>query len=498
MMTQKKPNILFIFADQMRGDSLGSFPGSPVISPNLDRLSAEGVTFTHCTSNSPICVSARTCLMDGRLVRENGIWSNRSGGDAQGPSHVRNVRDAGYSTAVIGKTHLWRHGAGGKPGVHVREMDHNLEAWGFDHRMEINDPIETGWMNCNYTDYLESRGLLGAHRDFIMAWVKQAYRGGDPIPWAQMPSPVPEGDDIDSFVGRHTVEWLKAYNSDKPFYLQVQFTGPHDPYDGPLRYREQYNPADVDPGITEHPVPDLPKGMNPTERCPSVARATTEQRQLWRVGYYANITLIDEWIGRIFAALEQRGELDNTWILFNSDHGEMLGDHGLWSKANFYRQSIHVPCILRPPKSHPLKNGAGWASDALIEHIDLPVTMIDIAAAKTLDDSLGLSLLPYVDLDAVDPEASRGKDAVLSEIFGQSTVCTKDYKLTVRVEDNKPRQLFDLRNDPKELRNVVGDSSYTDVISSLISEHLAPMGSRIDRDKLRDYREYVHRTGSVN
>lgn len=497
-MTQRKPNILFIFADQMRGDCLGSLPGSPVISPNLDRLSAEGVTFTQCTSNSPICVSARTCLMDGRLIRENGIWSNRTGGDPHGPSHVRNIRDAGYRTAVIGKTHLWRHSASGKPGLHVREMDHNLAAWGFDHRLEINDPIETAWMDCHYTDYLESKGLLEVHRDFIKTWVKAAYRKGDPIPWMQTPSPVPEGDDIDSFVGRNAVEWLRDYEDEKPFYLQVQFTGPHDPYDGPESYRDLYSASDIDPGITEHPAPPVPAGMNPLERCPSVAKATTEQRQKWRIGYYANITLIDEWIGRILATLEQRGELDNTLIIFNSDHGEMLGDHGLWSKANSYRQSIHVPCILRPPKSHPLSNGEGWASDALIEHIDLPVTMIEAAGAEPLAGSLGRSLMPYVDLNADDPEASRGKDAVLSEIFGQSTLCTGDYKLTVRVEDNRPHQLFDLRSDPDELRNVVKDEGYTETIASLVSEHLEPMASRIDQEKLEDYREYVRRTGRVN
>jgi len=498
-MSDARPNIMFVFTDQMRGDTLGSLPGSPVISPNLNRLSAEGITFTRCTSNSPLCVPARTSLMTGQLVRETGIWSNRSGADEHGPSHVRNIRDAGYHTAVIGKTHLWRHGPGGKRGVHVREMDHNLAGWGFDYRLEINDPIETAWMGCHYTDYLESKGLLEAHREFIMAWVTQAYREGDPKPWDQPPAPVPPGDDIDSFVGRNTVEWLKAYHRDEPFYLQVQFTGPHDPYDGPQPYRDRYDASVLNPGIAELPDSTFPSGRgHPLQRCPSVARSTTEQRQRWRVGYYANITLVDEWIGRILATLEQKGELDNTWIIFNSDHGEMLGDHGLWSKANFYEQSVRVPCILRPPKTRPLKSSAGWRSSALIEHLDLPVTMLDIAGAEPLEESLGQSLLPYVDLDPNDPKASQGKEAILSELFGQSTVCTNDYRLTVRVEDGEPRQLLDLRNDPRELRNFVGDSSYADTISSLISEYLDPQQHRINWEKLKDYREYVRETGRIN
>jgi len=270
-------------------------------------------------------------------------------------------------------------------------MDHNLEAWGFDHRLEINDPIETGWMNCHYTDYLASKGLLEAHREFILAWVREAYREGDPKPWSQRPAPVPEGDDIDSFVGRNTVDWLERYDGSRPFYLQVQFTGPHDPYDGPQSYREQYDWASLDPGISQIPTRAAP-GMHPMERCPSIARSESHQRQKWRVGYYANITLIDHWIGRILAALQDKGELDNTWVIFNSDHGEMLGDHLLWSKANFYRQSVHVPCILRPPQRQPLNHAVGWHTDALVEHVDLPVTMIDIAGADALDGSLGRSL----------------------------------------------------------------------------------------------------------
>ena len=497
-MGKEKPNILFIFADQMRGDALGSLPGSHVISPNLDRLSAEGITFTRCLSNSPLCVPARTVLMTGQLVRENGIWSNRSGADEHGPSHVRNIRDAGYSTAVIGKTHLWRHSASGQAGLHVKEMDHNLAGWGFDYRLEINDPIETAWMDCHYTDYLASKGLLEAHRDFIKTWVNEAYRNSDPKPWNQAPSPVPAGDDIDSFVGRKAVEWLQAYDSDQPFYLQVQFTGPHDPYDGPQSCREQYDASLLDPGITELPPRTSASRGHPLDRCPSVARATTEQRQRWRVHYYANVTLIDAWIGRILEALEKKGALDNTWIIFNSDHGEMLGDHGLWSKANFYEQSVHVPCILRPAKSQSLRNPVGWRSAALVEHVDLPATMIDIARAEKLDGSLGRSLLPYVDLNADDPEASRGKDAVLSELFGQSTICTGDYKLTVRAEDAEPRQLFDLRSDPQELNNGVGDDNYADTIASLISTYLEPLEDRIDREKLNDYREYVRETGRIN
>ena len=436
--------------------------------------------------------------MTGQLIRENGIWSNRKGADENGPSHVRNIRDAGYRTAVIGKTHLWRDGPGMKPGRHVRDMDQNLEAWGFEHRLEVNDPIGTAVADCRYTDYLASKGLLEAHRNYMRTWINEAYGKGDPKPWNQQPSPVPAGDDIDSFIGRSAVEWLKAYDSDRPFYLQVQFTGPHDPFDGPQTYRDLYADVPIDPGIPAPPQPMPPSTEARRRRSQAVAQATPQQRRQWRVNYYANISLIDEWIGRILAALERKGMLSNTWIILCSDHGEMLGDHGMWSKANFFEQSVRVPCVLRPSRTPKLGNSVGWQSAALIEHIDLPVTMLDIAGAKELDGSLGRSLLPYIDLKADDPEAHRGKDAVLSELFGQSTVITDDYKLTVRTEDNEPIQLFDLCSDPMEQRNVLDDTNYTDTIASLVSTHLDPLGHRIDRDKLNEYLEYVRDTGRVN
>lgn len=481
----QKANILLIFTDQMRGDALGVLDGSDVITPNLDRLSGEGITFTRCMSNSPLCVPARASLMTGQLPREHGVWSNAIGADETGPSHVRCIRDAGYRTAVIGKTHLWRDGTGMKPGRHVREMDWNLEAWGFQDRVEVNDPIGTAIAGCRYTDYLEEKGLLRQHRDYMLRWIKEAYRERDPKPWDQVPSPVPPGEDIDSFVGRSAVEWVESYREEQPFYLQVQFTGPHDPFDGPQRYRDLYDASRINPGIV-----DLPRPMST-----AVASATVPERQQWRANYYANISLIDEWIGRILSALESRGMLDDTWILFNSDHGEMLGDHGLWSKANFYRQSVHVPCVLRPPGTRPLRNGPGWKSDALVEHVDLPVTIMDIAGASGLDGSLGQSLLPYIDLEADDPSASRGKDAVFSELFGMTTVITDEFKLTTRVSDGSSVQLLDLKKDPLELKNLSEDPAYTDTIEELIEAHLKPLEGRLDEHKFADFMESIRKMG---
>ena len=491
--SQKKPNILFIFTDQLRGDSIGVEPNSQVITPNLDRLAGEGVSFSRCMGNAPLCVPARSALMTGQLIRENGIWSNRIGADPNGPSHVRNIRDGGYRTAVIGKTHLWRHSAAGKPGQHVKEMEHNLRDWGFEYTHELNDPIETAWMGCHYPDYLKDKGWLDEHRRYIQSWVEEM-RTGNITPWGQEPAPVPEGEDIDSYIGRTACEWIRDYGDDRPFYLQVQFTGPHDPFDGPQPYRDRYDPSQLEVGLDEPHEPPTGAIAALWQRAPSVHKATRYQRQRWRAWYYANITLIDDWIGKILDQLESKGELDNTWIVFNSDHGEMLGDHGLSSKAVFYEQAVRVPCILRPPNG----TANGLRSDAFVEHIDLPVTMIEIANAKPLQNSLGRSLLNFVSGTDAGNSDKNGKKAVISELFGQTTVITGEYKITVRIDDHRVAQLFDLTRDPHELRNVRNEQEYKQTIADLVEQFVVPIDERIDQPGLSDYRDYVRRTGSVN
>lgn len=497
-MTRARPNIILVFTDQLRGDAVG-VPGAPVIAPNIDRLAREGVVFTRCVSNSPLCVPARASLMTGRLPREHGAWSNAVGADEKGPSHVRNIRDAGYQTAVFGKTHLWRVGPGGRAGMHAREMDHNLAAWGFDERLEVNDPIGTRFMGCAYTDYLESRGWLAAHQEYMHAWVSEM-RDGDIKPWDQQPAPVPQAEDIDSFIGRRAVEWLRDAvrgRAGRPFYLQVQFTGPHDPYDAPTAWRDCYRPAELDPGIAALPEPPTPRSIQARlERAPSLATASTEQRQRWRANYYANVSLIDHWIGQLLAVLAESDALARTWIVFSSDHGELLGDHGLWGKAAFYEGAVHVPCIMRAPARDGAPHGGGGrVVGGLTEHIDIPVTLVDVAGAEPLPSGLGRSLRATVESGT---DGDPGKEVVLSELFGQVMLRTHRYKLVVRLEDHERYQFFDLSDDPQETRNLVADPAQQPTIDGLIGDYLLPLERRTDLDRLARYRAYVRRTGSIN
>ena len=154
----KKPNIIYIFSDQHRGDTLGSVGHPAVITPNLDKLASEGVNFINCFTNSPLCMPARASMMTGQYVCEHGIWTNNNEADPLSPSHVRNIRDAGYHTAIIGKTHLYRHGAGSWEDT--REKIGELKDWGFTDIHELTGPLASGRHGSPYTDYLKEKGLL--------------------------------------------------------------------------------------------------------------------------------------------------------------------------------------------------------------------------------------------------------------------------------------------------------------------------------------------------
>ncbi|MCY4127953.1 MAG: sulfatase-like hydrolase/transferase [Gammaproteobacteria bacterium] len=481
------PNIVLIATDQWRGDAVGYREGAAVITPHLDKLALRSTIFERCISNSPLCVPARAAIMTGQLPRESGVWSNARAADVDGPSHVRSMRDAGYFTAVIGKTHLWRTGPGPKPGLHAKTMDHILAAWGFMHRVEVNDPIGTGSQGCAYTDYATEHGFIDSHRKYINEWIDEM-RSRNATPWAQPPSPAPKYKDIDSFIGRTGAEWLRSYDKSQPFYLQVQFTGPHDPYDGPDDFRSLYQDKEIDIGITAM-VENPPLIVKPRldSRSP-IVRATNEQRRQWRINYYANISLIDYWIGEILEALHKSGFDDNTWVLFTSDHGEMLGDLGLMGKTVYFEPSIHIPLLIRSPGATPQK------TDRLVQQADITNTLLDISAVEGFNDSLGQSLKPIVSGNS----PKDAQKAVISELFGESTVITDRYKLTVKTETNEPSQFIDRQETPDESRNSVDDPGSASIQKELVERYFEPLKARIDQGRMSRYRDYVKRTGRLN
>ena len=463
-----KPNIVFIFSDQQRADTMG-YTGDPVaITPHLDRLATQGTVFSQCCTSSPVCMPARASIMTGLNVHEHGVWAFADPNIRHGQSHVRNIRDAGYRTGVVGKTHLWPHGAG-----HAKTHQQEMRDWGFEDARETTGPSESFKTESLYTDHLEAKGLLESHRQYFDMYLN----GERPFPWELPPSPLPAEDHLDMFIAGLANDWLQDSPKDQPFYLQVNFGGPHDPWDAPSSYRRMYNPDDIPLSMTAPRTG--PKSSHVElllKHAPNkLTNMSAAQNRVMKSNYYSKVTLIDDCVGRIIDTLKKLNLINNTWIVFSSDHGEMLGDHGLLAKKVFYDGAVNVPCLFRSPQGE----GRGTIP-TLTCHLDIVATLIDISGAEPLKTTDGRSMLPMLLGEPIE----NPRTAVLSELGLPPSafimVRTEDQKLSVDAVSRQPIEHYDLNNDPCELHNLVEDPDYEYTRSVIVNEVMEPMLGTLD------------------
>ena len=472
-----RPNIVLVFTDQQRADTFGYAGDSVAITPNADRLAAEGVVFPRCCASAPVCTTTRASLISGKPVHQHGAWSMADPELRHGSSHVRNVRDAGYHTAVVGKTHL-RHGQ-----RHTHDHLDELHEWGYVDAMEVPGPVESMTTDSPYTEHLAEKGLLDVHREYLRTYVR-GERERVLQPWETPPCLLPTEDHLDMYIARTAAEWVRGYTGEDPFYLQVCFGGPHNPWDSPAEYRRRYDADSMPLSITQQqkgPVAPLVAQMLAGSAA-KLDRMSAAQNRVMKTYYYAKVSMIDDGIGLVLDALRQHGQLDNTWIVYSADHGEMLGDHGLIAKKVFYEGAVKVPLVVRPPGGVE-----GWVSAGLTDHLDIAATVTEAAGAEAIEDSPGRSLVPLVRGGSGDGNAQRHHPAVLSEFAGRdpySMVLTDRYKMTVNTRNREPLDLYDMAQDPNELNNLVEDPALAGVREAISEEHLPTLLARVDAERL--------------
>jgi choline-sulfatase len=427
--------------DQQRGDCL-SAAGHPAIrTPNMDRLAAEGVSFSRFYTTSPVCMPARSSFASGLYCHNHGQWSNYGRLPEDADTYMKRLRAEGYRTCHIGKSHLYVHEAG----AHMRDFVPYMQALGFDDVLETTGPWATVTVDSMLTDHWKEKGICDLFRN---DYLKRREVGSVKAIW---PSPMPEGEGPDDFVGRTAVSYLEGYDRDEPFCTFVGFGGPHEPWDPPKSWAERY--ADTPPPDT---LPPAEAHEWLSEAAVSYQNACTheippESRVAIQRLYYAKISHVDEWFGKIFMALEKKGVLDNTAIVFWSDHGERCGDRNGLFKGFYYDESARVPFMVRTPD----RLNAGKTAATLASTVDGPATILDLAGCKP-GIGFGTSLLP-----AVRDPGARSHDAVFSEIVGRgangktSMIRTDQWKMVVE-DTGEALQLFDMEQDPKELENLAG------------------------------------------
>lgn len=455
-MADQRPNIIFIITDQQRYDTIAALGFPYMHTPCLDRLATEGVAFSGCFVTAASCAPARASLFTGYYPHTTGILKNA---DLWRHSWIELLQQSGYRTVNIGKMHSYPY----------------QTPLGFDERYVVENKdryLEERYYFDEWDKGLRARGLVKQQREQYRKLPDYRERLGA-FKWE-----LPEDTQSDVFVGQMARWWIDSYPTTQPLFLEIGFPGPHPPYDPVPRYAERYLQQDLPllevtaEELAAQPPPLLAmREHNEQVDHDSVVHLlspTREQRQRQRAYYLANVTMIDEQVGQILAALEAKGYLANSVVIFTSDHGDCLGDHGHSQKWTMYDAVTRVPLIVWAPA----RFGGGRHVAGLCQQMDLGPMILDLAGVAVPPSVEALSLLP-----AMAKAAWPGRDYVFAEQVQDGILQTTKFMTMVRGLDwklvhflDEPfGQLFHLGSDPDELRNLWDDPQATARKQELLS-----------------------------
>lgn len=431
-----KPNIILIMTDQQRYDTLSFLGYDHVPTPNIDRLASRGVAFTHAFVQGAVCGPSRNSIVSSQYVHTHGIDRNEAWLSPDQPNWIEQLQDGGYHTVNIGKMHTYP----------IRLP------CGFNHRMVVeNKNYQQGHHGPDPDDYDLYLAQFGLKRP-ACTYYKDIPDWPDYLGATIWPHN--EELFIDNVVGRWTVDSIRDHDFSKPLFLWSGFAGPHDPYDVPESTLDRYTDIKIpDPVGWDNELDTKPPPQNSSiegsegRHSPAAiwwSRATPERIRRMRRHYFANVSLIDDWVGKIVTAFEEKGELDNTVFVFTSDHGDCLGDHGLVYKfSSHYDPVARVPLVFAGPGI-----AASGAHDSMVELIDLGPTLLDLSGLGEIEGASGISLCPQ--LNGADEEIHK---TVFSEHGPRIMARTRDCKL-VFYPGEEYGELYDLNEDPHELYNL--------------------------------------------
>ncbi len=420
-----KPNILFLFSDDQSYETTGYRGMTQVQTPHLDELAQRSLSFNHAYNqgswSGAVCVASRTMLNTGRFVwHANDVYKTAEKERAAGRFWAEHLKKAGYKTYMTGKWHVPANAAKAFDVTgHVRGGMPKQTPQGYDRPKSPEDKQWQPW-----------------DKKFGGFW-----EGGKH--WSEV-------------VGDEAVGFLQqAAKEDDPFFMYIAFNAPHDPRQSPKEFVDMYPADEIE--VPEDFLPQYPEckeiGCAPSLRDEHLAPfpRTKYSVQVNRQEYYAIITHMDQQIGRILEALQQSGKADNTYVFFTSDHGLACGHHGLMGKQNSYDHSIRVPLLVSGPSIKPGEN------DAAVYLQDIMPTTLELAGIDKPEHVEFVSLLPLI-----RGEKDQSYDAIYNCYLNVQRSITDDgFKLMVYPKAKKVK-LFDLKNDPQEMKNLAGDSAYAE------------------------------------
>ncbi len=442
-MAQRPPNLLVLFSDQHHPDMTGAL-GAPVRTPNLDALSARGVTFTSAYCNNPLCTPARASFLTGKLTPQHGVWDLGAPVRTEDPTWAHVLARAGYHTVYVGREHF-----------HGPDVVHGFERLAPKRICFTNPGSDTDW------EAAPSPNSARMGTGYV--------RKSSPL---SEPSRTQQVDTIRTELALDELDRLGRTCQDRPWALCLGFMLPHNPYQVDERWYDLYRDEDV-------PAPRTPPDGTPYEE--HIPDLFAQQRGLWVVApgiegvraeditrarrcYFGMISCMDALIGRVLTRLDELGLAQNTWVLHLSDHGENLGEHGLWCKSNFFEESVRIPWIVAPPGYQ--RGGARCAEP--ISQVDWLPTMLEFAGVQGWDEALpGRSLLPLVGA----PDTRWGDRPVIAD-YGWGGVdepvrMVRWQRYCAWFGASAPPALYDLEADPHQWHDRAADPAYKDVLARL-------------------------------
>ncbi|MFP4026811.1 MAG: sulfatase [Candidatus Brocadiia bacterium] len=466
---KSRPNIVWFMCDQLRWDAVG-FTGNNIVStPNLDRIADMGTVFEQAYVQSPVCVTSRACMLTGRYLQNLNMANGCAVLDPWEVTVPQLFQQAGYATGMFGKLHL-------TPQQYTRDELNSdrpitnaepfLEPAGFQapmpgepYRQNYGFQEVVGFEDAlwgEYIDWLEKRDeSLG--RD-VRKW---KHGGEDTGVFDGVAPGSPLGDTgavnipaelhPSSFIAESAVEFFQRRHDEQPCFMHVSFVDPHHPWDPPAEIARHYPPDEMPLPRQESCPIEWPQSL--AERASDFSDVTPELTRTVTAYYYAMIETIDRAVGRVVEAIEEAGELQNTIFVFVADHGELLGDYGLFRKGSYHFDCMmRTPCLLSAPGMLP----QGRRVKGLIESIDLAPTLLSVAGVESHAGMQGKDMAP-----ALRSGDTIGKDRVYCEMYtapwGPYVTCwtlrTEGAKLNYYPQD-EVGHLFDLNEDPEEIRDL--------------------------------------------
>ncbi|MGH9308031.1 MAG: sulfatase [Vicinamibacterales bacterium] len=432
-----RPNVLFLIADDLNND-LGTY-GAPVRSPNIDKLAARGVRFDRVYTQYPLCSPSRSSLLTGRRPNATGVLTNPTAANPMSPHFREKLGDAltlpqlfrtnGWFTARVGK--LYHYG--------------------------VPATIGTGGLD-DYPSWdlaINPRGRDRELHDKIFS-LRPGLFGGT-VSW--LADEGPDAEHTDEIAAGEAVRLLERFKRNgESFFLAVGFYRPHTPYVAPRRYFDMY-PRDriALPQLSAADVSRTPAAAYRSALKEQDAM-TDEQRLEATQAYWASITFMDAQVGRVLDALDRLGLADNTIVVFTSDHGYHLGDHGLWQKMSLFERSARVPLIIAAPGA----KARGVAARGLAELVDLYPTLAGLAGLTPKGPVDGISLAPMLQ----DPEAVV-RDAAFTQVRNGYAVRTDRWRYIEWAEGQQGSQLYDMEKDPAEATNLANAPQHAATVNEL-------------------------------